>query len=205
MPPTLPNDNADRGDGMQTPASLLDRVRANEGDAWQRFVRLYSPLVYSWAKRCGLRNQDAADVLQEVFHAVARKVGQFCTGPTGGSFRGWLWVITRNKVRDHFRGGGAEAVGGTDMQHQLQELPESEPESWSESGECSRANLVNRATQLIRNDFEPHTWQAFWRLAVENHPARDIAADLGMTVDAVYQAKTRVLRRLRAELHGHAE
>ena len=90
------------------------------------------------------------------------------------------------------------------MQNRLQEIPESEPESWSESGDCNRASLVNRATQLIRDDFEPHTWQAFWRLAVENHPARDIAADLGMSVDAVYQAKARVLRRLREELHGHA-
>ncbi len=200
----VPPDDLREQDGACTPASLLDRVRANEEAAWRRFVQLYSPLVYSWAKRCGLKNQDAADVLQEVFHAVARNVGQFRPDPAAGSFRGWLWVITRNKVRDHFRAAGAEPVGGTDMQNRLQEIPESEPESWSESGDCSRASLVSRATQLIRDDFEPHTWQAFWRLAVENHTARDIAADLGMTVDAVYQAKARVLRRLREELHGHA-
>ena len=203
MPP-IPSDNPAERDGTRTSASLLDRVRANEDEAWRRFVQLYSPLVYSWAKRCGLKNQDAADALQEVFHAVARKVGEFRPDPGGGSFRGWLWVITRNKVRDHFRAARAEPVGGTDMQNRLHELPESEPESWSESGDCSRASLVSRAAQLIREDFEPHTWQAFWRLAVENHPARDIAADLGMTVDAVYQAKARVLRRLREELHGHA-
>jgi RNA polymerase sigma-70 factor (ECF subfamily) len=197
----IPPDPTERDPGSQTSASLLDRVRANEDEAWRRFVQLYSPLVYSWAKRSGLKNQDAADVLQEVFHAVARRIGSFRSG--AGSFRGWLWVITRNKVRDHFRAGAAEPVGGTDMQNRLQEVPESEPESWSESGDCSRAALVTRAAQLIRDDFEPHTWQAFWRLAVENHPARDIATDLGMTVDAVYQAKARVLRRLREELHGH--
>ena len=190
------------GPDTGTSLSLLDRVRAHDADAWRRFVTLYSPLVYAWAKRCGLRNQDAADVLQEVFHAVARDLARF---RPGGSFRGWLWTVTRNKVRDHFRARGAEPVGGTDMQDRLREVPEAEPESWSEDGECGRAGLVARAAQLVRADFEPHTWQAFWRAAVENHPARDIAADLGMTVDAVYQAKARVLRRLREELDGHPD
>jgi RNA polymerase sigma-70 factor (ECF subfamily) len=186
-----------------TSAGLLERVRANEPEAWGRLVRLYSPLVYAWAKRCGLKNQDAADVLQDVFHAVARAVGQFRRDHAAGSFRGWLWVITRNKVRDHFRARGVEAVGGSDMHEQLQAVPEEEPESWSAGGECGRAGLMRRAAELIRDDFEPHTWQAFWRLAVEGQPARDIAADLGMSPEAVYQAKARVLRRLREELGGH--
>ena len=203
---TIPDgEPATPGTDASTSASLLDRVRANDDSAWRRFVRLYSPLVYSWAKRCGLKNQDAADVLQDVFHAVARSLGQFRRDAGSGSFRGWLWTITRNKVRDHVRARETEPVGGTDMQHRLQESPEAEPESWSEGDDCSRAGLIQRATQLIRDDFEPHTWQAFWRLAVENHAARDIASDLGMTVDAVYQAKARVLRRLREELEGHLE
>jgi RNA polymerase sigma-70 factor, ECF subfamily len=201
----MPDSEPANHDDTKTHASLLDRVRANEDAAWHRFVRLYSPLVYTWAKRCGLKNQDAADVLQDVFHAVARSLNQFRADTATGSFRGWLWVITRNKVRDYYRAREAEPVGGTDMQQRLQEVPETEPPSWSESGDCSRAGLVSRATQLIRDDFEPHTWQAFWRLAVENHPARDIATDLNMTVDAVYQAKARVLRRLREELHGHID
>ncbi|MCI0700117.1 MAG: sigma-70 family RNA polymerase sigma factor [Planctomycetia bacterium] len=202
MLPTEKNDPPGSEQATGTSVSLLDRVRANEAEAWQRFVRVYSPLVYSWAKRCGLQNQDAADVLQEVFHAVSRGIGRFRREEAAGSFRAWLWTITRNKVRDHFRGGGATPVGGTDMQQRLQEIPENEPESWSRDGECSRAGLVRRAAELIRGDFEPHTWQAFWRLAVENHSARDIATELGMTVDAVYQAKARVLRRLREELNG---
>lgn len=183
---------------------MLDRVRADDQDAWKRFVRLYSPLVYSWAKRCGLSNQDAADTMQEVFLAVARRIGEFRPKQTGG-FRGWLWVITRNKVRDHFRAAEVHPVGGTDMQHRLQEVPDDEPASWSESGECSRINLVRHAAQLVRDDFEPHTWQAFWRLTVENHTARDIGAELGMSLDAVYQAKARVLRRLKEELGDEIE
>jgi RNA polymerase sigma-70 factor (ECF subfamily) len=201
MPDTPQDESANNQPATRTSLSLLDRVRANDGEAWRRFVRLYSPLVYSWAKRCGLQNQDAADVLQEVFHSVARNISRFHADPTG-SFRGWLWAITRNKVRDHFRAMETAPVGGSEMQHRMQAIPDDEPESWSREGDCSRVGLVNRAAELIRDDFEPHTWQAFWRLTVENHPARDIAADLGMTPDAVYQAKARVLRRLREELDG---
>jgi RNA polymerase sigma-70 factor (ECF subfamily) len=205
MPDTPANAGAESDPhGTRTSPTLLDRVRANEGDAWQRFVRLYSPLVYSWAKRCGLPNQDAADVLQEVFHSVAKNITTFRITPTG-SFRGWLWAITRNKVRDHFRVSEATPVGGSEMQHRLQEIPEDEPESWSTDGESSRVGVVSRAAELIRGDFEHHTWQAFWRLTVENHVARDIATDLNMSVDAVYQAKARVLRRLREELGGLME
>jgi RNA polymerase sigma-70 factor (ECF subfamily) len=200
---SIPSGNrAESQQGTRTSSSLLDCVRANEGDAWRRFVQLYSPLVYSWAKRCGLKKQDAADVMQEVFHAVARHVVRFKRAGSTGSFRAWLWTITRNKVRDHFRMLGALPVGGSEMHLQLQELPEQEPESWSQDGECSRVALVRRAAELVRNDFEPRTWQAFWRLAVEGQSAREIASALGMTGDAVYQAKARVLRRLRDELEG---
>jgi RNA polymerase sigma-70 factor (ECF subfamily) len=196
------DERAEGDPGTRTSATLLDRLRDNEAEAWRRFIHLYSPMVYHWAKRCGLANQDAADVLQEVFHAVARSLTDFRSQEHAGSFRGWLWVITRNKVRDHFRARGEGAVGGSEMQDRLRQVPEEEPESWSRDGECSRLVLITRATELIRGDFEVHTWQAFWRLAVEGHAARDIATDLGMTVDAVYQAKARVLRRLREELNG---
>src|SRR5262245_1554442 len=131
---TIPDDDpANVCSDSSTSASLLDRVRANDNAAWQRFVRLYSPLVYARAKRCGRKNQDAADMLQAVFHAVARSLGEFHRHAGSGSFRGWLWTITRNKVRDHFRARGAEPVGGTDMQQRLQAVPEVEPDEWSES------------------------------------------------------------------------
>lgn len=202
----IPPDGADGGQQLtRTSSSLLDRVRGSDADGWRRFVQLYSPLVYTWAKRCGLRNQDAADVLQEVFHAVARHIGRFRREGANSSLRGWLWAITRNKVRDHFRAGGASPVGGSEMYQRLQEIPDVEPDSWSQGDDCSRVGLVRRAASLVREDFEPHTWQAFWRLAVENQPAREIGIALGMTVDAVYQAKARVLRRLREELDGRLQ
>jgi RNA polymerase sigma-70 factor, ECF subfamily len=174
-------------------------------EAWRRLVKLYSPLVYTWAKRFGLENQDAADVLQEVFYAVSRFIAGFESNRSSGRFRAWLWTVTRNKVRDHFRSKQTTAVGGSEMQLTLQGIPDEEPPSWSGDAEIGRGQLMRRALEIIRNDFEPHTYQAFWRLAVENQTAADIARDLGLSVDSVYQAKTRVLRRLREELHDFVE
>src|SRR5262249_8940065 len=101
--------------------------------------------------------------------------------------------------RDHFRDRQAnpEPAGGSEAVQFFRELPEQEPPD-SESG--ASGSLLHRALELIRGDFEERTWQAFWRSTVDGRPASDIAADLGTTVDAVYQAKARVLRRLREEM-----
>src|SRR4051794_11675033 len=86
-----------------TAASLVERARAHDPAAWQRLVALYGPLVYSWARRGGLRAEDAADVVQEVFRALVAHIGNFRQDRPGDSFRGWLWTITHNKVRDYWR------------------------------------------------------------------------------------------------------
>ena len=188
----------------ETSLSLLDRAHRNEPQSWQRLVELYSPLVFFWCRRSGLRPEDAADVLQNVWQAVAGHLGDF-QRQRPGAFRGWLWTITRNKLNDHFRRHRQEAVaiGGSTALHLLQELPEQEPESSvSESSADGSGDVLRRSLALIQTDFEPQTWQAFWLAAVEGHPAREISARMNMSLDAVYQAKARVLRRLREELAG---
>ena len=72
----------------------------------------------------------------------------------------------------------------------------------SSISDASSADLVRRGLDLIRAEFEPHTWQAFWQLAVEDRSVDEIARELGMQKPAVRQAKYRVLRRLRQELDG---
>jgi RNA polymerase sigma-70 factor (ECF subfamily) len=102
-------------------------------------------------------------------------------------------------------GGSAEpaAHGGSTAQQFLQEIPEQEPDSYlAESAADGSGNVLSRALDLVRTDFEAHTWQAFWLATVEGQSAREIAERLGMSLDAVYQAKARVLRRLREELSG---
>jgi RNA polymerase sigma-70 factor, ECF subfamily len=163
---------------------------------------VYTPLVYGWARRGGLGDADAADVVQEVFRSVFRHATDFDAQNEQTSFRAWLWAITRNQVRLFYRQRSAtqQAQGGTDFIRQLNEYPdwiddEEEPVTSSE-----RRSLLQRTLLVIRGDFDETTWQAFWRLTVENHTTADIAAELGISQGAVRQAKYRVLCRLREEM-----
>jgi len=185
-----------------TSLSLLKRAKAHETEAWQSLCELYVPLVYAWARQTGLQSSDAADIVQEVFRTVSTKIDSFHHDRSNSSFRGWLWTITRNQVRLHFRQlrSRPQATGGSEAQHQLQQHPDLLDSEQEPSNDESHRSLVNRALRLIRGDFEKKTWQAFWRLTVEGHSAAEIADDLGMNSRSVRQAKYRVLSRLRQEL-----
>jgi RNA polymerase sigma-70 factor (ECF subfamily) len=184
-----------------TSSTLLALVKEGDAEAWSRLARLYGPTVYAWARRAKLQPADAADVVQEVFRAVATHVAGFRREQPGDSFRGWLWVITRNQIRDHFRNRAdqPQGVGGSSAQVRCQEWPEPLPaDSQSSSPETSR--LARRALDLIRIEFDSPIWQAFWRYVVEGETPADVAQDLGLSVWSVYKAKSRVLQRLREEL-----
>jgi RNA polymerase sigma-70 factor (ECF subfamily) len=185
-----------------TSLSLLDRVRAADPQAWQRLVHVYSPLIFSWCRRTGLGPDDAADVMQDVWHAVSGAIGRFRRSDEAGTFRGWIWTITRNKLRDYFRARAGEvaAEGGSTACARLRDVPEGEPEDSADDPSGGSTGLLRRAVELVRGDFAEGTFQAFWQTAVDGRPAADVAAALGVSVDVVYQAKSRVLRRLREEL-----
>jgi RNA polymerase sigma-70 factor (ECF subfamily) len=189
--------NVSPGGGAAEPSSsLLARVRASEQAAWARLVDLYSPLVYRWCRQAGLQAADAADLGQQVFLAVARKVRDFRRDREGDSFRGWVRTITRNKVNDHFRAhAGAPPEQGGDAL--LGVAGETAADAATDPEEESL--LYRRAVELIRAEFEPRTWQAFWQVVVDGRPPADVARALGATANAVYLAKARVLRRLREE------
>ena len=184
--------------------SLLARASANDTAGWRQLVQVYSPLVFFWARRAGLRESDSADLVQEVWQSVAAAIPRFHRDEHSGSFRGWLWTITRNKLHDHFRAraGKAEAAGGSEARECLENIAESEP--IDESGAEDRG-LLHRTLELIRGEFEERTWRAFWRMTVENCSAAEVGQELGLTANAVHQAKFRVLRRLREELAGLVE
>ena len=184
-----------------TSPSLVGRVQANEEEAWQRLVDLYGPLIFSWGCRSGLCGEDAADVMQEVFASVAQAIRRF--DPAGrGRFRGWLWTITRNKIRDYYRRMSAEPEGrgGDTALRELAELPEEWDDDASDATRHEVRALYHRALELIRNDFQQQTWQAFWLSVIEEQPTAEIAHQLCLSENSVRQAKSRVLRRLRAEL-----
>jgi RNA polymerase sigma-70 factor (ECF subfamily) len=183
---------------MKTPASLLQRLRQPaDQDAWSRLVQLYLPLICYWARRAGLQDADVQDLSQEVFAVLYRTLPSF-SYDRHRSFRSWLWTVTRNKCRELHRRRAAPVPAGRGGA--LDGLADDETDrSWEEE---HNRYVATRALQLMRTDFEPRTWQACWQTVVEDQPADAVAQRLGMTVAAVYAAKSRVLRQLRRELEG---
>jgi RNA polymerase sigma-70 factor (ECF subfamily) len=198
-----PSHSSPRGAGTDaTSLSLLERVKTQDAASWRRLVDLYSPLLRSWFRRCGLDGEDANDLLQEVFKAVAANIAGFCRERPGDTFRGWLRVIARNQIRLHFRQEAhhPQAVGGTTAQVRLQELPDENADDADSSDAQDASDLFCRGLELIRSEFEDRTWQAFWLLVVEGRSSDDVCREFHLTPKALRQVKYKVLRRLRAEL-----
>jgi RNA polymerase sigma-70 factor (ECF subfamily) len=140
------------------------------------------------------------DLLQDVFSAVAAHLCRFRKEESGDTFRGWLFTIARNKVRDHFRRKVDEpiATGGAEAALLMQQIPAADEAD--ESDDFLYDELLMRAMDLIRGEFHERTWRAFWRVVVEGRSAADAGTELGMKPGAVRVAKSRVLMRLRQEL-----
>jgi RNA polymerase sigma-70 factor (ECF subfamily) len=195
------------GDASATATSrtLLERAKRLEPAAWERLVTRYAALVQYWCKSRGLTPEDTADVFQEVFRAVATHLESFRKRTLRDSFRGWLKTVTINKINDQYRRTARQPVaeGGSDALVRLQNWPQTphdEP-GGSNLGELAAERQVLRhCLEEIRSEFEPRTWNAFWRTAVDGLSAADAGQELSMTAGAVRVAKSRVLARLRAEL-----
>jgi len=188
--------------------SLLHRVQTMQPEAWSRMVDVFSPIVYRWGRQAGLSGADAADVVQDVFVAVSQNISRFTRQKEKASFRSWLATIARNRISDIYRRNSRspQAQGGTTalgMLHNAPTVPEkSQPVSnadLQESVSLFRLNeqLPPQILKIVKSNFDSKTWQAFWDTAVNGDLAVDVAERLGMSVASVYQAKSRILRRLR--------
>jgi RNA polymerase sigma-70 factor, ECF subfamily len=185
-------------------STLLEQVRSHRADAWTRLADLYGPVVYRWCRRANVARDDAADLVQEVFAAVSRHIADFRRDRPGDSFAAWLRTITCNTIRDFFRTRRRTPVarGGTDAQQQLLQVPDQAELSQASDPREVNSLVVPIGMELVRSEFENNTWEAFRRSVIEKQPASRIALELGISIPAVYQAKSRVLRRLRRELDG---
>ena len=183
-----------------TSMTLIDRVKLRDKDAWERLVALYSPFLHYWCRRWGVSAADAEDVIQEVFQAVARNLATFRREKSSGSFRGWLRTIARNKAVSLGRRRDPRGQGGTDFYRRSLLIPDPQFDCQADSAAAdseAMGILYEQALELVRNEFEDRTWQAFWRSVVEGQSPSMIANDLAVTPAAVRQAKSRVLRRLK--------
>jgi RNA polymerase sigma-70 factor (ECF subfamily) len=188
-----------------TSDTLLERLklRADKG-AWSEFVDLYTPLIRGWLRRDLKLGAEGDDLVQEVLCVVVRKLPQFRREPRPGAFRCWLRGITVNCLRNLWRDrrGRPLAVGEGEFFEVLQQLED--PRSglsrlWDREHD---RHVTQRLLALIRPHFEPSTWAAFQKLVMEGLPAEQVARELGLSANAVFIAKSRVLSRLRREGAG---
>jgi RNA polymerase sigma-70 factor (ECF subfamily) len=183
-----------------TSSSVLRRAVAREPDAWEQLVVLYSPLVSHWCRQAGMPDHDVPDVSQDIFAAVSSKLESFRADRPGTTFRAWMRGIARHKLQHYFEDRGQAAVGGTDALNRLQQVPDRSDELELSEGPAEVAGVYQRALSLVRNEFEERTWTAFWQVIVEDRSPVDVAAEMQISANAVRQAKSRVLRRLKEEM-----
>ncbi len=189
------------GDVPSTRPSLLARLRDPRDErAWAEFVEIYTPLVHRMARGKGLQEADAADLAQEIFRAVAGAIDRWDPDPGRGSFRAWLFRIARNLIIDALaaRRRHPRGSGDTDVRRLLEE--QADPNAAEDSALFEteyRRRVFQWAAAQVRGEFRDPTWKAFWRTSVEGEPPKDVARALGMTVGAVYVARSRVMARLK--------
>lgn len=195
-------------DALLTRASLLARLGdPQDRAAWQQFVELYGSLVFGFARNRGLQEADAADLTQEVFMAVAEAAGRGQYDPQQGSFRGWLYGITRNKIARFLERRRRQPIGSgdTNAHRRLDEQPSSDGEPEEAWEQEYQQRLFRLAAEQVKASFAQSSWQAFWKTAVEGKSATEVSKELGMSIGAVYVAKSRVLARLAEQVQQMQE
>lgn len=198
---------SDQGQADREPgSSFLEELKQGRPAGWQRFLQLYGPLVYSWCRtRWHLAPADAADVLQE----VALRVLESIAGFRGGNFVAWLWAVTRSRVANHLQHRPERAVGGSDFRERLAEVADHRASpGMAESANAEEGppgldhlgGVLSRALERVRGRAAVASFEAFWQVTVQGRAPIDVARDLGLSVNAVYIANSRILSRLRVEL-----
>jgi RNA polymerase sigma-70 factor (ECF subfamily) len=188
-----------------TSLSLLDRLRSQpDAESWRRLVELYTPLIQGWLRRHALAQADADDLTQEVMAVVVRELPQFRHNQQRGAFRNWLRTIAVHRLRGLWRArqGRPIATGDSDflkMLDQLEDPNSSMSRLWDQQHD---QHVARRLMELAEPHFEATTWRAFRRVVMDGAKAAQVAGELGISVNAVLLAKSRVLSRLRQEMAG---
>jgi RNA polymerase sigma factor (sigma-70 family) len=195
----------EQGLTVQTSASLLERLRL-DGDAgsWQRGVDLYEPLIRGWLRRHNLQHSDLDDLVQDVLGVLVKEISHFQHNGRPGAFRSWLRTITVHCLRRFWRARlyRADAAGGSDWEEHLRQLEDptsSLSKLWDDEHD---RHVLRRLLAMIEPDFQATTWRAFRRVVLDGVPAATVAADLGLSVNALMLAKSRGLQRLRQAAQG---
>jgi len=176
-----------------------------DAEAWREFVQLYTPLVFAHCRQYGLQEADAADVAQEVMRVAAAAMPEFQYDARRGKFRGWLIQTTRHRLHKFFerQHRAPQPASETTLQRLLKgELDTEEQARWEEE---YRERLFDWAAEKARPEFQPTTWEAFQRTAVDSVSVKEVAGQLGISIGAMYIARSRVIARLRELIESVAD
>jgi RNA polymerase sigma-70 factor (ECF subfamily) len=188
----------------ETRQSLLLRARTGEENAWKDLADLYRPLIFSWLTRQRVPARDLEDLCQEVLLSVVKHLPNFQHSNRPGAFRSWLRTIVWSRTSDYWRAldTPAQASGGTGFTAALERMADPDSDLNRQWDEEHDRYVLNRLLDLLEEEFEPTTLRAFRRLALEGADGAETAKELGLSLVAVYKAKSRVLRRIRQEAEG---
>ena len=184
-----------------TSVSLLDRLRdARPDDSdWGRLQGIYLPLIQQWLRRIPGLDDEISDLTQEVLVVMAREIPRF-DRQREGSFRAWLRQVTVNRVRNHRRQRQRRPSVGLDPSDAfLDRLAEPNSQLAREWDLDHERHVFQKLQAVVQPGFAPTTWEAFRRFALDGVPAARVAEDLGLSVNAVILAKSRILKQLRQE------
>jgi RNA polymerase sigma-70 factor (ECF subfamily) len=186
---------------LTTQLTLLNRLRdTRDHEAWHAFVEIYYPVIVGSLRIKGLQLTDAEDVTQQILISVAKSLAQRPHDPDRARFRTWLERITRNAAINALqRVPKDQSSGGTDAILALNAVPEATSDEAIFDQE-HRLQLLRLASKTIECEFEPETWQAFWRTTILGESIETVAQSLGKQVGSIYAARSRIVRRLRQEI-----
>jgi RNA polymerase sigma-70 factor (ECF subfamily) len=188
----------------ETRQSLLLRAQKGDEDAWRDLTVLYRPLIVGWLSYQGVPVNEVDDLVQDILLVVVQSLPTFCHSGRRGAFRGWLRTITHRRTCDFWekRGQQAQGTGDSGVAEKLRQLEDPESELNRQWDERHDRYVLRCLLDLVALVFEPTTVQAFRRLTLDGAPAAEVAQELGLSVGAVYVARSRVLARLRQEAEG---
>jgi RNA polymerase sigma factor (sigma-70 family) len=181
--------------------TLLTRIKdETDVDAWREFVRLYGPVVYGFARKRGLGDAEAADLMQEVLRSVPRNAETMEYDPNRGTFRDWLFAVSHNKICNFLSTQSNRPRWAGVSGFPITSGPDREAEPDSDWDTVYQRQFAAKAMDRVKRVFRSSIWQAFWKTAVSGRPVQDVGSELKMTPGAVHVAKCRVLTRLREEV-----
>jgi RNA polymerase sigma-70 factor, ECF subfamily len=185
----------------ETSYSLIARVKnPADGAAWAEFLGIYQPVVFRMARRRGLQDADAQDVMQQVFLSISKSIEGWTPGVMQPPFRAWLTTIARNAITKALTRRPRDAASGSTS---VIELLDAQPDPYATTAEIlseARKELIRWATEQIRSEFSEATWNVFWQTAIEGVPIAEVSKSTGRSAGALYVARYRVIARLKEKV-----